>query len=400
MRSGKFSWLLVFCLAVGIGNSGIAQEFDSDRWLVYEVGPAVILPNLGVSSLYDTDVLLGTTPSEQSDFIIATRPELKMQLGAEDMDYLTVQYAPNYLKYFDTDFLTRIDHYFGLNLNIERPKTTITGASTGSKLGGFIGQFQNFAATPTDRITHRHKYRILQNISGKTSGSLAFSYAVQDYEDDSPLIDIDDWRVTTGGVYDYSEKMDLLAEVFYGQSSTGANSATVNAGPSASRMGFFLGSEAEFTPKLQGDVRVGFQDFSVDNSSVSNSSIVVESSLSYELSAMSQIGLNLSRSAQQNIQAAATIMQFTDVGLNYSQMLDAAGRWGLNSSFRYRFTTFDGATFASREDNYFTIAAGINYIAKDWFRAGLSYSYTDLSTSFGGLDYGVHRVGLDFVIGY
>ncbi len=223
MRSGKFSWLLVFCLAVGIGNSGLAQEFDSDRWLVYEVGPAVILPNLGVSSLYDTDVLLGTTPSEQSDFIIATRPELKMQLGAEDMDYLTVQYAPNYLKYFDTDFLTRIDHYFGLNLNIERPKTTITGASTGSKLGGFIGQFQNFATAPTDRIIHRHNYRILQNISGKTSGSLAFSYAVQDYEEGSPLLDINDWRVTTGAVYDYTEKMDLLAEVFYGQSTADSN---------------------------------------------------------------------------------------------------------------------------------------------------------------------------------
>ncbi len=115
---------------------------------------------------------------------------------------------------------------------------------------------------------------------------------------------------------------------------------------------------------------------------------------------MSQIGLTLNRGAQQNIQQIATIMQFTDIGLNYVRMLDVAGRWRFDSSARYRFTTFDGATFASREDNYFTIAAGINYIAKDWFRAGLSYSYTDLSTSFGGLDYGVHRVGLDFVIGY
>lgn len=400
MRCGKFSWLLVFCLAVGIGNSGLAQEFDSDRWLVYEVGPAVILPNLGVSSLYDTDVLLGTTPSEQSDFIIATRPELKMQLGAEDMDYLTVQYAPNYLKYFDTDFLTRIDHYFGLNLNIERPKTTITGASTGSKLGGFIGQFQNFATAPTDRIIHRHNYRILQNISGKTSGSLAFSYAVQDYEEGSPLLDINDWRVTTGAVYDYTEKMDLLAEVFYGQSTADSNLPGGNAGPPASRIGFFLGSEAEFTPKLTGDVRLGFQDISFDNSTVTDSVISIQSSLQYQLSAMSQIGLTLNRGAQQNIQQIATIMQFTDIGLNYVRMLDVAGRWRFDSSARYRFTTFDGATFASREDNYFTIAAGINYIAKDWFRAGLSYSYTDLSTSFGGLDYGVHRVGLDFVIGY
>lgn len=405
MRSGKFTWLtntiLVTLAVVGIGKPGHAQDFDSDRWLVYEVGPAVILPNIGVSSFYDSDVLLGTTPNEQSDFIISTRPEMKIQFGAEDINYLNIQYAPNYLKYFDTDFLTRVDHQFGLNLKIERPKTTITGSSAGSKLGGFIGQFQNFATVPTDRITHNHNYRILQNISGKTSGSLAFSYGVQDFEQGSPIIDTTDWRVTGGGVFNYTEKMDLLAEVFYGQSTPGSNRPGVNAGPSASRVGFFVGSEAEFTPKLNGSVRVGYQDFSVDNSSVSQSSIVVRSDLTYAINAMSQLSLNLNRGAQQNIQAATAITQFTDVGVTYAQMLDTSGRWGMNSSVRYRFSSFEGAPFTGREDNFFTISGGVNYLANDWFRAGLTYSYTDFSSSVVGLpSYGVHRVGLEFVIGY
>lgn len=404
IRRTNIGYVLGFCLSVsGISlgiSSVLSEEFDAEKWLVYEVGSAVVLPNVGVSTFYDSDVFLGTSPQAQSDFIFSVRPEIKLQFGAKDLSYLNFFYAPSYLRYLDTELLNRVDHSAGMDLNIQKAKTTYTGSSSLGFLGGFIGEFQNFSNNPTDRVTHNHNYKILQNITGKVSGTLAFSYGVQDYEDGSRLLDTDVWRVTGGTVYDLSEKMDLIGEVFYSQSSASGNLPTINAGPDASSVGFFGGAEAEFTPKITGSVRLGYQNFSVDDSDVSNDNIVAESDLSVELSPFSQVGLTVSRGVSQSIQAAETIVVFTDIGVSYLQMLDVAGKWGFNSAVRYRFSEYEGASFAGRTDNYFTFSTGVSYFMRDWFRAGINYSYSDYSANLGSRDYDVHRIGLNFVIGY
>ncbi len=398
LKNGSAVFLAAF---PGVFSAG-AQNFDADRWLSYEVGPAVILPKVGTGFSYDSDVFMGTTPSKQSDLIFMTRPEVEALFGATDLSNLRFSYAPTYLKYFDTDLLTRVDHTGSMTLRIERPKTTITGSTTVNYLGGLLGSFENFTTNPTRRLTHNHNYRLLQNISGKVSGSLAFSYGVQDYADGSPILDVTDWRVTGGTVYDLSAKMDLIGEVFYGQSSaTSNNNAAINRGGDASRIGFFLGADAEFTPKLTGEVRIGYQTFEFDGTSTSSSGISAEAELNYELSAMSKVGLLFSRGIQQSVQQGDTSFVYTDIGVNYAQMLDAAGRWGFDTSVRYRNSEFDGTFFQGRSDNFFTYSAGVSYFVNDWLRAGLTYSYSDFSTNTNGaFEYDVHRVGLNVMVGY
>ena len=385
-------------VAVGIVPAG-AQQFDADKWLSYEAGPAVILPKAQLGMTYDSDVFLGTSPTSQSDIYFNVRPEIEATIGAQDLSYLRFSYAPNYLKFLETDLLTRVDHVGTFNVRIDRPKTTVNGTTQVQKIGGFLGDFQNFAINPTDRLIHNHNYRLLQNISGKVSGSLAFSYAVQDYDSKANLLDTQSWRVTAGSVYDLSEKLDLLGEVFYGKGSSSVNANPTLGTTDATEMGFYVGAEAEFTPKLTGEVRLGFQNYKFDGAGDA-SAVTSEVQLNYELSPLSRIGLVVSRGISQSIQIANNSFVYTDIGVNYAQMLDAAGRWGANTAIRYRFSEFDGAAFAGRTDNFFTYSAGLSYFMNDWLQAGLQYSYNDFSTNLGAQEYSVHRIGVNVSVGY
>lgn len=376
------------------------QEFDADKWLSYEAGPAVILPRFGVGTFYDSDVFLGQAPDRASDIAVTLNPEIRAMLGPRDLSNLTISYAPTYLRYFDTDILNRVDHNASLNLTIDKPKTRISGSSTFGYLGGFIGQFENFTAAPTRRFTHNHNYRLLQNIAGKVSGSLAFSYGVQDYESDSNILDTKSWTMTAGSVYDLNEKLDILLEGFYGKSSSSANRASPTAGADASRYGFFTGAIAELTPKITGEMRLGWQNFEFDNSGTSSSGLSAEAELKLELTALSQLGVVFSRGINQSIQQANNSFIYTDIGLNYAHMLDVAGRWGFNSSVRYRNSEYDGLIFQGRSDNFFTYSAGVSYFMKDWLRAGITYTFTDFSANIGAVSYDVHRIGFNVVIGY
>jgi hypothetical protein len=337
---------------------------------------------------------------------------LGLQVGRKDFNYLEFSYFYERLIYADNSEFDANQHHIASHLRLQKSRLTLDGrdlidffsgpiGGTGTSQGGaegvtFIGE------RSVDRWIFSDVYRLTWDTTEKTDLYVQARHYFLDYEKDLLLYDSRYLIGTLGFEYHPFTKAYFFGETYFGQTDNDANSPALAEYPRANYIGMYLGTRGQFTERLSGTVKAGFEHRYYSNGGDPQDAPVVEMSLDAQLSEKTRLLAGYSRYQYESIQRVASSYTSDYVFFNWLQQIGADG--SLKSNFRvaYQLSDFEeGETTGKRNDRLLQTSLTISYDIKLWMRAFGSYSFEHfVSNGFGVEDYDVNRVTLGVQIGY
>ncbi len=317
------------------------------------------------SARYDDNIFLQDT-AKTGDTIWDVTPGLDFRFGHQALTSGRFHYTEEFRRYVDNgDLNTSLS-------NVGFTSTYDDGKSQLSLDAGYRQLAQNEVTFP-GLIVRRKVFDV------KSSGELSLTEKVSigvgaQYESNRygnrPFPSSDIWSVNADGYYKYSPKLAWSVGYRYRENSFSGASAL------DSRDHFFnVGARGEFTPRLKGQVRVGYvlRDYSAGANQVQ---LGAESRLTYAATAKTNATLELSSDFGNAIGLGQSIKHRRASFSVTSQMTPQwAGRLGL----AYRNYVY----YAARTDNYLEGDAGLAYAVNAYLKFSASYLYRNNSSDVG-----------------
>lgn len=409
-----------------------AVAFDARDLLAQRVGPVLIRPLLEVSERYDDNLFFGLRPTNVvsfdldrgrfvtnqvfvrgapvSDFITTVTPGLALALGRAEGNHLAVAYAMEQLFYADNDTQNAANHLIAADVKWQGDRLSFDGTDQIQFLSSIYGGGVGFAGR-VDRIMVSDYHRLSYKISEKTGVYLEGSYSAADWESASRLVDYSILQGGPGFLFRAFPKTSFFGELYYGQAAARPNRGLLRLSPAsrglhAEFIGGYLGARGDFTPKVTGTVKAGYENRTYSTGADAIGSPVVEMALTYRLSERTTTSLSYSRRNQPSVQSAGASYLTDDVRLELRQMLGATGKlWAIAGlgvgAYEYEVQQAGAREFTGRSDLVFRPSFRLEYRFQLWLRASLDYNHDRYrSSSPSVVDYDVNRVTLRLAIGY
>lgn len=154
---------------------------------------------------------------------------------------------------------------------------------------------------------------------------------------------------------------------------------------------FNVGTSGQISPKVSGNVSVGFRSTDDNGSNFGSGSgndtgIVASTSLSWAVDELTQVGLAISKSLAVTPDNQST--DSTTAGLTWTRKLSE--QLSANAGVSHSWNSFRGV---NRDDKMLSLNAGMDYqIRRNW-SAGVSYRYMDNSSDIQVISFERHVVG-------
>lgn len=416
-QSKKYGKQCLLLLA-GVALTGVeGRAIEPEKWLVYDLDPVVIRPRLSLSETYNDNIYYDD--DKEDDFITTVSPGLNFLLGREDASFINLDYSYGHLFYLDNSDQSADIHSAVLKTKYAGNKLTLDGTDEVRYLTTIVegGTDEGFLtrSSKVNRWMIALDHTVDYQFTEKTGAYIQGEYDGLDYEKGTNLYDRDTYRGTFGFSYIYSPKTRFFGEVYLGETSVDKNVSTQRVGPSADFYGAFVGARGDFTRRLSGMVKVGYELTSFSDNATSPDIPVAELSLDYRFSAKTKATLTYVHRSYISVQRAAEIYTGDRVAFNIEQMVGTSGRLFANLGASYQVNNFDyRASIAAippfiqaipenpdRLDERYRLTAGLTYEFKLWLKGSLNYEFlksqSDLSTV---TDYDINRVTLGLSIGY
>src|SRR5262249_5478449 len=157
-------------------------------------------------------------------------------------------------------------------------------------------------------------------VSERTAAYLRASHTATDYHEGVNLYDIENLTGTAGFGYRAFARTVFFGELYYGQTTTTPNSPLLVSNPRVNYLGGFLGARGNFTEKLSGVVKVGYESREFSDGTPAPSDPVVDVSLTERFT--DQTTLSLTYSRLNNVSVQYTRQSYTAdlIGLQFSQL--------------------------------------------------------------------------------
>ena len=420
LRSKRGQCLLT--VAAGLFAAGTrAWAVDASDVLVYSLGPVRVRPHVGVSEEYNdniffrsgkprlvpiaTNIFLVVPQPKEDDFITIISAGTDVHLGRRDANHVSVDYTMDKSWYLDHQEEGHIDHTVVANTFLQGNRLSLTGNDRLQFLSGILGGGQNLGAR-VNRMTLSDDYRLEYRVGEKTSVYLDGSLNLTDYENGTPLYDDNTIRGTGGFSFKTTEKTSLFGEVYYGQEATDPNlpfnplDPITFKGPHADFIGGFLGARGDFTSRMKGSVKAGYESRQFSDGTPATSSPVVEATLDQRFSDRTTLSLNYSRRTSLSVQVARQAYTADIAGAQLRQGLTYDGKLVgiLGANFENDgYERVGGA--AARRDRVYRASADLIYNIQLWLSAKLSYQFEKYDSNF-VIDYTVNSVTLSVSVGY
>ena len=406
---------LGFVVAAGVGTSISAHALEPYDVLVYSVGPVLIRPQFDFTETYSSNVFY-SEDNPQDNFISYISPGIDLLLGRIEDNYVAFNYHATVVNYnqseeseddvinpIRTDDLNRVDNYLALGSRWEFNRVVVQGTSRVDFLGGLLGAGEgSFTRGNIDRVENAHNYSVGTKVTEKSKVTVSGNYYERDLEDKATLLDYSSWRAKLGYQYDSFSKTSLLGEVYYGEYETSQNSG-LGQGGDAEALGAFIGATGEFTSKINGEVRVGYETRSARSTGTTTDSdgVVGEIALTYNISAKSVAQLAFERRFGLDISSQGSTQTTDELKFQFKQALGNSGKLAASFLALFQNKDFDGGFSDGRNDQFFVTGVGLDYNIQDWLIVGAGYNFTSFETdSLRYSDYDVHNVNVSLQIGY
>lgn len=381
--------------------------------LLFSWEPVTIKPQIAVTETFN-DNLFSQRGRSTSDFITTFSPGVNFLLGRKSDNYVTLSYTLNQHLYADRNDLNSMEHLIELNSSIEKKRIGLRGIDRIQLLSSPVGsevkllEFEN-ADQPAisvegniDRITFYDNYTLSYSISEKTSVYIQGLHSAADYEKGVRLLDYRTLSGTLGFGYRAFAKTQFFGEVYRGYTESEANIAAP-AFADLTFIGGALGARGQFTPKITGQVRLGFESREFKTGAGGSDAPVVGLSLNYAYSEKTRLNLNYSRRQDVSVQYGEQSYTADIIGAQFTQAIGGKGKWRATLGGYYGSYDYDDTPGLRQQRSYDLYALNFNlaYQIQVWLSTSLGYSRTSVLTDGPGLlGYDINRVMFRVALGY
>ncbi|MBI2512471.1 MAG: outer membrane beta-barrel protein [Opitutae bacterium] len=308
---------------------------------------------------FDDNIYLrpGTTARpEVSDTVLTFTPGVDLVFGRNAATSGNFYFREDILRYSDNDQQNTSLTNVGFNSLYNNGKSKVDlGAS-------YTEYAQNDTSVPGD-IVERDvtSLRALSEFSAteKTSVGVGARFEKTDYSGGPGYRDSSIWTLPLDAYFEYSPKLQWSAGYRY-------RSTELSGSSIGSKDHFFnIGARGEFTPKLTGQLRVGYGLRKLDNGT-DDSDFGVDSSFAYAYSPKTSYSLGISNDFGSSALGESTKSFSVNVGAN--NRIDE--QWSWNANLAYRSTDFP-----AHSDDFLQGGVGVAYVLNNNVNFTASYTH-------------------------
>ena len=332
----------------------------------------------------DNNIFLNAA-NEESDTIWAVTPGLDLVFGKGSATTGNLYFKEEIRRYSDFDALNISLADVGFNSRYDNGKSKV------SIRARYLEQQQNdngIIATGTivERDTTSLGFNAETDISEKTNVGFGLTYDKTKFGVNS-YIDNDTWGIPIDIYHEMSPKLDLSLGYRY-------QSYTLRVGDSKSHF-FNVGARGEFTPKLNGQLRIGYSKRHFERARADESVLGINSSLTYSYSEKTYYQITISNDFGNGPGGEPTKGFGLAVGLN-SQMTQ---QWILTAYLQYRAIDYGGiGAVLPRSDKFLEGQVGIVYQVNTYCNLQVAYMHRNNNSDLAIADYSnnLFTIGANF----
>jgi hypothetical protein len=391
-------WLAGAGVATGIMPARAIQPSDV---LAYSIGPLMVRPQLDITETYDSNLFY--RPNHKiSDFITTISPGINLYLGKPERNSISFTYQLDRLLHADRTELDGNNHSFTIQTQLQGPHWLLKGLDRIQLFSNrVLGAELNFLQGVINYDVYYDSYRLTYNLSEKTSVYLDGTYDAIDYAKGKFVLDYNNLTATAGFAYAALPKTTFFGEIYYGQTATDPNVTNILKFAHSEFVGGFLGAKGDFTAKLSGQLKAGYETRQFSDNTSAGGALVVAATLDYRFSEKSSVTLNYVRRSNVSVQSGNAAYIVDAMNVQMRQGIGTRGKWMATLLGEYDLYDYQGNVFAKRTDTVYRFSAGLDYLVQVWLTAGVGYEFNKYnSTSSGTSEYDVHRITVKLAIGY
>ncbi len=385
--------------------------------LAISAGPVVLHPRFQMAEQYNDNVFYSN--NKQDDFLTILTPSLDARLGKPDADYnVDLNYAFSGILYAKNPVYNATDHDVSLNGFYHAARLRVEGAAGFQLLDSIYGGLEAYAngyygvaLQNLSRILPTANGTVTYDLTEKVSTYVEGTYQATEFLKEvllpnlGTLYNNNQWKGYWGFEYKPREKVGIFGEAYYGQS---ASDPTISYFPKPAyftSIGGYLGVRGNFTSKLSGTAKVGYDN--TFESTVSSEGPVASVSMTEQFSEKLNATLGYTRQIGLPVYityGGGSIAPYTSDSLNATLTATMGARHPVRLSLTgsYAINSYDrvqGSTVPTYSSDYFTVGLNANYQIVSWAAAGAAYQYSKLSS---GSNYGydINMVTMNITIGY
>jgi hypothetical protein len=324
-------------------------------------------------------------------------------------------------------------HRFKFQQRVERSRLRFDGSQSLAYISSFLGAGANQGGRLVDRWNGSMLGRVTYDSSAKTDIYSEMSYNFTEYKSSIPLYSINTWQIGLGSTYKPTERFFFFAEGHYSQTASSPSVNTLAPAPYSQVYGGFFGIRGNFTEKIQGSVRGGYEILEFPSVATSDQFGIpaAEISLTYLPRYSTQITISYSRRTAVAPQLAQQAASYDALVLGARQVIGASAKWIASAEIRMSLGDFDSLVTPmalvydyipgsnlrypavrsadyQRSENTMNYNFGLSYSPRPWLSAQLGYEYESFANRFTDAgfedyflpDYDAHRVTFTVQLGY
>lgn len=395
------------CVLAVLAGGPARAEFDSERYLIYELGQVTLRPHLEIVEMYDSNIFYNDE-NRVDDFITTVRPSMGALYGDRESSFVSLRYTLDASFYAERDDLNNLGHSLVHQSQFQFSRSSIQGQDRFSITKNLLGGSFSYIQRRIGMVSLRDDWRADYSVSSKTSLGARVSFDLVDYDaKDLAPNHLYDYMSYSGGFrvgYMPSEKIVVFPEISAGQSLREANSPLVREAPDLTFYGFSVGAEGEFTPKLTGVVSGGYEfrdyedDTEVPNGWVASVQLRWQARPKTVVSVGYRHWIEVSRETVGN---SYTVHRPT---VAVTQHLGTQDRWTVGVEGYYQLEDYDETSrFADvqRKDTLAGASVRASYRWQPWLLASAGYDFRLYDGNVPTIPtYEIHRFSLRLAAGY
>ncbi len=392
-----------------------AHALEASDFLMFSRGSVSLRPQLELVEQF-SDNIFYEKRNGTSDLITVISPGLRF-LAGEDLpsaNHISVSYKMEQMLYLETTSQNAMQHHITTATHLSRGRFTLDGADRLDFLSSALGGgFSAVTGRKVNRTQWYDLYTLHYKVGERTGVYVDALHNSVNYE--GSYANLFDSRTLTGtGGFEYrlGAETHLFGELYYGTTDLETNAPGLGSLPDRTFTGGFVGARGNFTEKLKGKIKAGYEvsTFSTGTgaaASINNdagSAPVVEGNVSYLFTEKSTGNLTYSRRQNVSVQYVRTAYTSDTIEVNYRQILGSTGRLRADAGASYMMLSYEplAGSWTSRDDTNWRINTGVSYFFQTWLATRLQYSFESFKSSLtaASVDYDVNRVTLSLAIGY